>query len=144
MESARPTSWHPGPYASFFASTTFNKWRPCDVWQRLVSRFLPRLDRLSLAPDYIVRYGSGDDSGDAAGYNGMKRLLALNPRPDGVFCCNDPIAMGAMKAILDAGLRIPQDVAIVGCGNVHYDDLLLVPLTSIDQDTNGLDRMRPS
>jgi LacI family transcriptional regulator len=68
----------------------------------------------------------------------MKRLLALNPRPDGVFACNDPIAMGAMRAILEAGLRIPQDIAIVGCGNVHYDDLLMVPLTSIDQDSDGL------
>ena len=93
---------------------------------------------LSLSGEYIAKYGSGDDSGDSAGYSGMKRLLALNPRPDGVFACNDPIAMGAMRAILEAGLRIPQDIAIVGCGNVHYDDLLMVPLTSIDQDSDGL------
>ena len=93
---------------------------------------------LSLGGEYIAKYGSGDDSGDSAGYSGMKRLLALNPRPDGVFACNDPIAMGAMRAILEAGLRIPQDIAIVGCGNVHYDDLLMVPLTSIDQDSDGL------
>ncbi len=93
---------------------------------------------LGLPPEYIVKYGHGDDAGDATGYNGMKRLLRLNPRPDGVFCCNDPIAMGALRAILDAGLKIPQDVAVVGCGNVHYDDLLRVPLSSIDQDSSGL------
>jgi LacI family transcriptional regulator, galactose operon repressor len=93
---------------------------------------------LELPPEYIVKYGHGDDAGDATGYNGMKQLLQLNPRPDGVFCCNDPIAMGALRAILDAGLQIPKDVAVVGCGNVHYDDLLRVPLTSIDQDSNGL------
>ena len=40
----------------------------------------------SLPPEYVVTYGRGDDSGDVAGYNGMKRLLQLNPRPDGVFC----------------------------------------------------------
>ena len=68
----------------------------------------------------------------------MKRLLSLRPIPDGVFACNDPIAMGAMRAILEAGLRIPEDIAIVGCGNLHYDDLLRVPLTSIDQNTDGL------
>ena len=79
-----------------------------------------------------------DDSGDAAGYEGMKQLLQCDPRPDGVFCCNDPIAMGAMRAILEAGLKIPEDIAVVGCGNLHYDDFLLVPLTSIDQDSNGL------
>jgi LacI family transcriptional regulator len=55
-----------------------------------------------------------------------------------VFCYNDPIAMGALRAILDAGLQIPKDIAVVGCGNVHYDELLKVPLTSIDQDSNGL------
>ena len=88
--------------------------------------------------EYTVKYGRGDDSGDEAGYNGMKRLLELRPRPDGVFCLNDPVAMGAMRAILEAGLRIPEDIAIVGCGNLHYDDLLAVPLTSIDQDSHSL------
>jgi LacI family transcriptional regulator len=93
---------------------------------------------LGLPPEYIVKYGHGDDAGDATGYNNMKQLLQLKPRPDGVFCCNDPIAMGALRAILDAGLLVPKDIAVVGCGNVHYDDLLRVPLTSIDQDSNGL------
>jgi len=93
---------------------------------------------MSLRPEYTVKWGHGDDAGDATGYNGMKELLKLRPRPDGVFCCNDPIAMGAMRAILEAGLQIPREVAVIGCGNVHYDDLLRVPLTSIDQDSYGL------
>jgi LacI family transcriptional regulator len=93
---------------------------------------------LDLPPEYILRYGHGDDSGDEAGFAAMKQLLSLNPRPDGVFCCNDPIAMGAMRAILEAGLQIPADVAVVGCGNVNYADFLRVPLTSIDQDSNTL------
>jgi LacI family transcriptional regulator len=93
---------------------------------------------MSLPPQYVVKYGRGDDSGDVAGYNGMKRLLQLNPRPDGVFCLNDLVALGAMRAIVEAGLRIPADVAIVGCGNVHYDDLLVVPLSSIDQESHNL------
>jgi len=91
-----------------------------------------------LVPEYIVRHGHGDDSGDEVGFAGMQQLLMLSPRPDGVFCCNDPIAMGAMRAILGAGLRIPGDVAVIGCGNVHYADFLRVPLTSIDQDSNAL------
>jgi LacI family transcriptional regulator len=94
--------------------------------------------RLTQFAGYLVRHGSGDNSGDAAGYGGMQSLLQLNPRPDGVFCCNDPIAMGAMRAVLEAGLRIPEDIAIIGCGNVHYDDLLRVPLSSVDQDADGL------
>jgi LacI family transcriptional regulator len=101
------------------------------------SRTLARAG-MSLSSEYVVTYGRGDNSGDSAGYNGMKKLLQLNPRPDGVFCLNDPVAMGAMRAVVEAGLRIPSDVAIVGCGNVHYDDLLVVPLTSVDQDSRNL------
>ena len=92
----------------------------------------------SLPAVYTVKHGRGDDAGDVTGYNGMKQLLQLNPRPDGVFCCNDPIAMGAMRAIFEAGLDIPSDIAVIGCGNAHYDDLLRVPLSSMDQDTDGL------
>jgi len=93
---------------------------------------------LSLSRDYVVKQGRGDNDGDRTGYVGMEHLLKLDPRPDGVFCCNDPIAMGAMRAILETGLRIPEDIAILGCGNVHYSDLLRVPLSSIDQDAAGL------
>jgi LacI family transcriptional regulator len=55
-----------------------------------------------------------------------------------VFCDNDPIAMGAIRAVLETGLQSSQDVALVGCGNVHCDDLLVVPLSSIDPDSGGL------
>jgi len=43
--------------------------------------------------------------------------------------------MGAMTAILEEGLRIPEDIAIIGCGNVHYASVLRVPLSSIDQSS---------
>jgi LacI family transcriptional regulator len=94
--------------------------------------------RLSMPTEYILKQGRGDVHGDTVGYEGMKQLLRLSPRPDGVFCFNDPIAMGAMRAILEAGLKIPQEIAIVGCGNLHYDDMLRVPLSSVDQDSQGL------
>jgi LacI family transcriptional regulator len=79
--------------------------------------------------DYVV--GGGRDAD--AGYQGMKQLLQMSPRPDGVFCFNDPVAIGAMKAILQGGLTLPKDVALVGAGNVRYSDVLAVPLTTIDQ-----------
>jgi LacI family transcriptional regulator len=80
----------------------------------------------------------GDDAGEASGYDAMKTLLGLKQRPDGVFCYNDPTAMGAMKAVLEAGLRVPEDVAIAGCGNVAYADFLRVPLTSVDQQSGAI------
>ncbi len=83
----------------------------------------------------IVIGRTGDETGEVSGYEAMQKILALWPRPDGVFCYNDPVALGAMRAIFDAGLRVPQDIAIVGCGNLNYDALLRVPLSSVDQDS---------
>jgi len=65
-------------------------------------------------------------------------LLQRDPLPDGVFAHNDPLAIGAMEAIFNAGLRIPEDIAIIGCGNLHYDSLLRVPLSSVDQNSQGI------
>jgi LacI family transcriptional regulator len=93
---------------------------------------------IEFAADYVIVGRSGDDAADLSGYEAMKKLLALRPAPDGVFCYNDPVAMGAMKAILEAGRRIPDDVAVIGCGNVHYAALLRVPLSSIDQDSGAI------
>jgi LacI family transcriptional regulator len=72
---------------------------------------------------------------DATGYEAARRLLARDPRPDGIFGYNDPTAAGALKAILEAGLRVPQDIKVIGVGNVHYSDLLRVPLSTIDQSS---------
>lgn len=89
-------------------------------------------------PQRIVSTGRVEELGDEAGYEAAKMLLKLSPAPDGIFCYNDPIAFGATAAVLDAGLRVPEDVAIVGCGNILYDRFLKVPLTSVDQQSMGI------
>lgn len=79
-----------------------------------------------------------DATDDATGYEITRRLLAGSERPDAVFGYNDPTAAGAMKAILEAGLRIPGDIKVMGVGNVHYSDLLRVPLSTIDQSSEAI------
>lgn len=91
---------------------------------------------LPMSPRYVV----GARYIDSTGYSAMRKLLQQPPIPDGVFCYNDPVAIGAMRAITEAGLRIPQDVAVVGAGNVHYSDVLAVPLTTVDQGTVQIGR----
>ncbi len=88
---------------------------------------------MEVRAEYVAVEETGDESGEASGYRAMGKLLQLKPRPDGVFCYNDPSAMGAMQAILDADLKRPEDIASVGCGNVRYSQFLRVPLSSVDQ-----------
>lgn len=68
----------------------------------------------------------------------MNQLLAKKHAPDGVFCYNDPTAMGAMQAAIEKGIRIPQDLAIIGSGNVRYAKFLRVPLSTIDQQSEEI------
>jgi LacI family transcriptional regulator len=86
----------------------------------------------------IIRGEQGDDASDLFGHQAMQQMLQRQPIPDGVFCFNDLVAMGAMRAILDAGLRVPEDIAVVGCGNAFYSDFLRVPLTSVDQNSDAI------
>lgn len=93
---------------------------------------------IQVSAKYVINRPHGDDAGDATGYDAMKKLLSVRPLPDAVFCHNDPTALGAMRAILDAGLKIPEDIAILGCGNVKYSDCLRVPLTTVDQGCEAM------
>jgi len=71
--------------------------------------------------------------GQSGGYEGTRKLLQFSPRPDAIFAASDPIAVGAMLAIEEAGLRIPTDVGIIGVGNVQYAEHLRHPLSTVDQ-----------
>ena len=95
--------------------------------------------KLAPLPGHVISLGrSGDHTGEKGGYEAARQLLTTGTRPDGIFCFNDPCALGAMRAILDAGLRIPEDVAVVGCGNLSYSDFLRVPLSSVDQGSESI------
>ncbi len=83
---------------------------------------------LKISPGYVAYGGSND----ASGFEAMNLLLSVNPRLDGVACYNDAVAVGAIKAILRAGLEVPYDIEVIGAGNVHYSDILRVPLSTID------------
>ena len=93
---------------------------------------------LKIKDDYVIREHKGDVETKQRGAEAMSRLLHLKEKPDGVFCFNDPLAMGAMNYALDHGIRIPEDIAVIGCGNLHYDDSLRVPLSSIDQHSRRI------
>ena len=93
---------------------------------------------MKIIDDYIIAEAKVDVDCRRHGAEAMDQLLSRKPRPDGVFCVNDPLAVGAMTRALDEGLRIPEDLAIIGCGNLHYDDALRVPLSSVNQQSRRI------
>lgn len=88
--------------------------------------------------DYIVAEPNRELKTKDVGVESMRRLLNAEPRPDGVFCFSDRLAMSAMNFALDQRVRVPGDVAFIGCGNLHYDDALRVPLSSIDLNSGRI------
>ena len=78
----------------------------------------------------LIRY-SGLQESD--GYTSMDSLLKDNIIPDAIFAVNDPVAIGAFQRIKEAGLRIPQDIAIVGFSNNKITSLIEPPMTTVNQ-----------
>lgn len=60
--------------------------------------------------------------------------------PSAIYACNDDMAMGAFEAALDCGLRVPEDIALVGFNNVKYTSLKTVGLTTIDVQAHEMGR----
>ena len=85
---------------------------------------------------YIVR---GDYSMDG-GYKGMMELLKLERYPSAVFCSNDDMAFGAVKAIREVGLQIPKDMAIMGFDDSLFAEYMTPPLTTIKRPISDISR----
>ncbi|WP_457566088.1 LacI family DNA-binding transcriptional regulator, partial [Caldithrix abyssi] len=67
------------------------------------------------------------------GRNGMKALLELAERPDAIFAVNDPVAIGAYDVLKQKGLKIPDDMGIVGFSNNPISSFVHPPLTTVHQ-----------
>ncbi|AKE93923.1 transcriptional regulator RbsR [Cronobacter malonaticus] len=74
----------------------------------------------------------------AGGLRAMQSLLALPEPPQAVFMGNDAMAVGAYQALYQAGLRIPQDIALVGYDDIELASYMTPPLTTIHQPKDEL------
>ncbi|OOF52618.1 HTH-type transcriptional repressor PurR [Rodentibacter trehalosifermentans] len=72
------------------------------------------------------------------GYECMNKILNQTDRPTAVFCCNDVMALGAISAITEKGLRVPEDISIIGYDNIHSSRFYAPPLTTIHQSKSRL------
>jgi len=91
--------------------------------QLLVERGLPQEEILA----------RGGDPTEAGGYAAMRELLGRSSLPRAVFAANDMMALGALVAIREASLRVPEDIALAGFDDITVARLANPPLTTIAQ-----------
>lgn len=77
----------------------------------------------------VTLSGQNTSEGEAS----VELLLASTQRPTAVFCGNDLLALGLMRGLAKQGIRIPQDMAVVGYDDVDFANVLSPPLTTISQ-----------
>jgi LacI family transcriptional regulator len=85
-------------------------------------------------PEYVVE----GDFYHGSGYEGAKQLLALAEPPDAIVTASDMTAVGAIAAIEEAGLRVPEDIAVVGYDDSPFAAAMRPALTTVRQNALGL------
>jgi LacI family transcriptional regulator len=110
------------------------------VGKRRLKGFVDTLKKhgIQVPPEYILQVPRVDADGRSSGVAALRRLRELEYLPDGVFCYNDVIAVGVINEALALGIDVPGQLAVIGCGNLHYDDEIRVPLSSIDQRSSEI------
>ncbi len=89
---------------------------------------------LPVLPGYVV----AGDFEFQGGFNAMNQLLAINPLPQAVFTSNDAMAVGVYHALYQAGLSVPQDIAVMGYDDIELARYMTPPLTTIHQPKDDL------
>lgn len=94
-------------------------------------------NKVQINDEYIV---SGHYSLEG-GYRAMKELINLKKLPTAVFCSNDDMAIGAIKAITDSNLKIPQDISIVGFDDIKFSAYTSPSLTTIKRKIEEISKV---
>ncbi|MBP2702297.1 substrate-binding domain-containing protein [Microbispora sp. RL4-1S] len=75
------------------------------------------------------------------GQRAAEEILAAGPLPEAVFCANDLLALGLLRGLLRVGVRVPDDVAVVGYDDIDFAAASAVTITSVRQPTHQLGRL---
>ena len=75
---------------------------------------------------------------ESSGYEAARELLSRTPRPTAVFAANDCMAVGALSALREVGLRVPQDIAVVGFDDIASSSYLSPRLTTVRVEAERL------
>jgi LacI family transcriptional regulator len=98
--------------------------------------FRDALLEAGITADGAVEY-SGDFT-EESGYRATRELLGARERPTAIFAANDSMAIGAISALREAGVRVPEDVAVVGFDDIPMARYMNPPLTTVHVDISAL------
>jgi DNA-binding LacI/PurR family transcriptional regulator len=104
--------------------STSSAWQRCAGYSQAMEEA-----GLTVRPDWVVEE-TFDQEG---GYRGAQRLISQSERPTAIFATADLMALGVMQALRAAGLRIPEDMSVVGFDDIPAATLTTPPLTTINQ-----------
>jgi DNA-binding LacI/PurR family transcriptional regulator len=96
--------------------------------------YVAAVEQAGIAPDPILQVDAAEST-ERAGYNALETLLERNTPFDAVFAASDLIAIGAMRALADRGIKVPEQVAVAGFDDIPMARFLNPPLTTVLQDT---------
>lgn len=85
-----------------------------------------------------IYVAEGNYETEEMGYKGMKALLSLKEPPTAVFATSDYKALGAIQAAIDSGLKVPEDISIIGFDDISLSKYSTPPLTTINQNAKHL------
>jgi len=101
------------------------------VYRDRLNGYISALAKHNLSIDLqLVRYG---DASVQSGYDNMKMLLELDDTITAVFAAGDAMALGAIRALTDSGLRVPEDCAVVGFDDIDISTFCRPSLTTVRQ-----------
>lgn len=108
-------------------------------FQEAVKNFVAANPGVSVTSETVRMELSGEWTRQGEpGKRGMREVLQRSQRPDVVLCSNDHWAQGALAACAEAGLRVPEDVALTGFDNETFGEFGAVPLTTVEQPTKAM------
>ena len=117
---------------SISANSDFDKIDPWDVWNSRFIGFIETLKRnnIKINEQYILT----ETESFEGGYRAMLKYIEMKDRPTAIYAANDILALGAIYAINERGLKIPDDFSIIGFDGIDIGNMIYPKLTTMSHD----------
>lgn len=96
------------------------------------------MENAGLEPEYIIYPNEGSISQRRGARNGIRKHIEEHGCPEAVFCYDDEVAIGTYRGLRDMGIKIPDDIALIGCDGIEDTEYMDVPISTIVQPIRNM------